>query len=570
MEFKRGLIIGILGIILIFVLISNASAYTYKCLTYGESVPDKQDPRYTCHSSTCQICVNNNNYPTHPGFCNEFEPCEGGSANQDLEPPLLVINSPINDEIYSNRRVNFELSTNEPSSYYYLDNIDGRNRWKRLSSKATYYSKGISLNEGFNDITIRAVDIFGNDVNFIKKFYIDSKEPRISNIETDMKGWMKIKFTEDNPVTLILHYGNILTGYSQFPINIEQFCVDKSRGRYECEGSIPLDQFIQMLIPYNSQEIESWFELTDISGSKDISKKEIIFVDVIPDTTKPILTVNSPIQDEVYNNRKVYFNLSSNELVNFYYLDHIYGRDRIKKLDKDETVFQKSINLKDGLNDITFIAIDKAGNEATVRKTFYVDSKKPNLGKIEIDFRGGYYIEFKEYNPKLLVMKFGNEEKGYSTVPFDIQGMCEEGRNGKFECETQVSLLQFLALITPYKDSMIEYWFELTDIAGETDTSKKQKFYVDITPPVILNPESVFSIDGRKIEFYLEIDEENFDSITYIDNSDSKPREKRLCTRLKEGKCMKKTSFRTGSHELTIFVFDEAGNMVTQDIGFVV
>ena len=68
--------------------------------------------------------------------------------------------------------------------------------------------------------------------------------------------------------------------------------------------------------------------------------------------------------------------------------------------------------------------------------------------------------------------------------------------------------------------------------------------------------------------FYFNITEENLDEIGYIDNEDRKPRFRRLCSRLKNGICEKKKTFRRGYHNLDIQITDKAGNQIGYNIDF--
>ena len=42
-------------------------------------------------------------------------------------------------------------------------------------------------------------------------------------------------------------------------------------------------------------------------------------------------------------------------------------------------------------------------------------------------------------------------------------------------------------------------------------------------------------------------------------------RERRLCSRLRGGVCTARKNFRTGEHDLTIFIKDKAGNVLERD-----
>ena len=144
----------------------------------------------------------------------------------------------------------------------------------------------------------------------------------------------------------------------------------------------------------------------------------------------------------------------------------------------------------------------------------------------------------------------------------DIEEYCMNNGRGKHTCDISVDL-------DDYDEKEIQYRFELTDIAENVAISKRPIFLdVDISDPIVLNPDSFWEQGvgryNRYIYFDIEIDEPNFDelSYTYVDYR-GRTREKRLCSRLKEGRCTVKKSFRKGDQVLDVQVVDEAGNMAS-------
>lgn len=366
MAYKRDLYIFISGIFIIFLIGNISAGYYNKCLSYGESIPSASEPRYTCHSDICQVCVNSNNYPTHPGYCSKIEPCKSTSpACAENTPPTLQVYSPRQDEIYNSRKVFYNLSSNKLVSFYYIDNINGRGRWSKLATRTNVYNKGISFKDGYNDITIKAVDNCGDSVTQVIKFYVDSKKPKFGKINTDNLKTFNIELLDENPKSLALILGNGDKGYLDYDFNIYS-CVSKTNGKKSCE-----------------------FNITNLN---DILSK--------------------------YNNQDI-----------------------------------------------------------------------------------NYYLLFK-------------------------------------------------------------------DIADNNVSSKSITFHVDLDNPVIKNPESVFSTEGNKVEFYIEVLEENFNKIIYIDNPEKKYQEKTLCTKLTNGYCLKKVTLTPGQHHVIIKVFDKSGNSATQEINF--
>jgi hypothetical protein len=367
MKSIRIFLLLIIGIFLIIAIASLISAgYSNKCLSYGESVPSNEKPRYTCHFDMCQVCVDGNNFPTHPGYCKKVEPCVTKSPEcLENTPPVLNVFSPKNNEIYSSKKVYYNLSSDKLVTFYYIDNINGRGRWSKLTSRTRTYNKGITFKDGLNNITIKAVDNCG-----------------------------------------------------------------------------------------------------------DYSEKIIIF---------------------------------------------------------------------------------------------YVDSKKPKFEKIISKNLKSFYFELNEENPRSLSFIFGNNENGYSNYDFDTS-KCTSKTNSKKICEFNIT--NYLQLFSKYSNQDISYYFVLKDVSLNNATSKPMRYHVDLTNPVIKNPESVFSIDGGRVEFYIEVLEDTFDKITYIDNLDNIPREKTLCTKLTDGHCLKKVTFNPGEHNIIIKVSDKSGNYATQEINF--
>ena len=230
-----------------------------------------------------------------------------------------------------------------------------------------------------------------------------------------------------------------------------------------------------------------------------------------------------------------------------------------------DTEYYKSLSLKDGFNSITIKATDLNGNPTSVIREFTVDSKKPKISKTypkKKSFASGLFeVQFKEENPVNLVLHFNGEEK-----ILDVVADCKKIKT-KTYCDIDVDL-------SVYDGASINYFFELIDIAGNVVRSKPLRVNVDITKPVVLNPDDFWeqgeagSRYARYVYFDIEIDEDNFDEVSYFyEDSRGRMREKRLCSRLKEGVCEKKKSFRRGDTLLNIQVVDEAGNVEIKEIG---
>ncbi|MEK6953173.1 MAG: hypothetical protein AABX29_09240 [Nanoarchaeota archaeon] len=264
-------------ILLIILSINSVSAYKWVCLTYGQSLPNANSPRYTCWSDSCKACVTDSNYPTNFNKCKDSQKCESQVGETDITPPILTINSPINEQVFNSRMVLISLLSNEPASFYYKNNKGGS--WKRLASLTTSFSRGISFKDGFNNITIKAVDRSNNYMEKIVSFYVDSKKPKIT--KTSPKGFangaFSVEFKEDNPKNLVLYYGiNDLTynvnqnfGIRTYNLNLSECDYNK---KYICYAQVNLSDF-------DGKKIVYWFKLEDIAGNIHESKQISLKVD---------------------------------------------------------------------------------------------------------------------------------------------------------------------------------------------------------------------------------------------------------------------------------------------------
>ena len=375
---KKILTITLAFFLIIIISVSFVSAYKRLCLTYGQSIPSDENPRYTCWHDSCQICVTDNNYPgVNPRHCNKIKGCELlGETIVDEDPPELTINSPVNDFIYNSRKVLFDIESNEPCSMYYLDNINGRGRWKRICSNCQSYSRTRSFKDGLNNITIKARDRNGNFVEYQRYFYVDSKKPKIRRT-SPRKGFVntafEVQFSEENPVSLILYYGNVLSGYEEAELNVDIESIETdcyiNKKRYYCSVDVELDD-------YDGQNIKYWFELEDIAGSTATSRPISLSVD----TVAPVI-INNPdsfwTQGEGKKNKYIYFNIDITE-ENFDEVSYIDWNDRRPRWRRlcsrlKNGICKKKKSFRKGEHVVDIMISDEAGNAVSERVEFGVE-----------------------------------------------------------------------------------------------------------------------------------------------------------------------------------------------------
>tara|TARA_Y100000310_G_scaffold284177_1_gene306790 strand:- start:365 stop:1513 length:1149 start_codon:yes stop_codon:yes gene_type:complete len=279
------------------------------------------------------------------------------------------------------------------------------------------------------------------------------------------------------------------------------------------------------------------------------------------DSESPNLTVINPEEGFVYDKRSILLDLFiENEKADMTYYDNINGRGRWTNICKNCQSYSRKRSFKEGFNDITFRAEDAMTNEAFVRTTFYIDSKKPKITKTlpRRGFASGTFdVQFKEQNPETLLLKYGSVSTPVQTEPLNITEDCIIDRR-RYNCEISAN-------ISSFDGQEIVYWFELTDLAGTFVFSRPKTLEVDISPPDINSLNQTIVRSG--VEFTLDVTEPNFDEVEYIINQDTNPRARwrRFCSRLRDGICTKRVTLRNpGTYQIDIQVFDEAGNSVAQ------
>jgi hypothetical protein len=346
------IIVLIIGFVLIgLIIIANVSALKLLCLTRGQSVP-----KFICDHDKCTVCVTDKLNPTNINFCSKMGACSllGGDSTSDTEAPILTVNSPVNDNIYKTKSVFFDLSANEQFTFYWKDNTVRGNNWRRVASGLTSYKLNLNLKEGFNDLTIRAMDRSGNFKESIVKFYIDSKKPIVKKTFPSKgfsSGLFEVQFSEENPKSVVLNYGNDAVGIRTMPIDLNTCTSVKSV--YTCNTSVSVND-------YNNQNIRYWFTIIDI-GDNSVSSK-ILTLSV--DTVAPVIT-NQDLINLVGKNAYFNLNISEKNFAGAYYTVTSDLRPRSKSICtklKDGVCAKKYSFSKKGNYEIEIMVVDKAGN----------------------------------------------------------------------------------------------------------------------------------------------------------------------------------------------------------------
>ncbi len=348
-------IIAMLFIVL--VTMNLVSAEFWACFNKKDVVNFCIAEDRTCGRTLCKYCMGSYNeagdcfYQGSWNLCNSgSEDCFDfqGNANIDIEPPIITIINPVNNQIYNRRSILLGVNLNEISDLYYLDLIDGRGRWIKVCQECSNSSKERSFKEGWNNLTIQAEDLAGNSAYKNVSFFVDSKKPRIHRTEPRNRfvaGEFSVQYSEENLAEIRIYYGNSETGMRNA---ILSGC--NSGDKQYCDINLNLGD-------YNGEDIEYWFNVKDNAGNSALSKKTKLTVDTV-----------FPTYQLTYNviGKYVYVKLNVAE-INF---DSVEYRDVLDANSKYKTlcsslknwVCEKKITLKAGSHKLNFQIMDKAGN----------------------------------------------------------------------------------------------------------------------------------------------------------------------------------------------------------------
>ncbi len=283
----------------------------------------------------------------------------------------------------------------------------------------------------------------------------------------------------------------------------------------------------------------------------------------MPPIQTPQITILNPSSED-YPSDRIPVSLRVTSIVDSLIIVDVAGsRTKSKVLCYECDEYDDSYSLREGSHIIKFqgwkdgVLVDEEVKEINI------DTTPPKITKTlprKGFSNGDFSLEFRELNPSMVTLYYGiqGDTRGEN---INLDTDCQEGQRGK-SCHKQV-------YINSFDGSTIQYKFEVKDGAGNVKTSKPIEIEVDISRPIVAWNTPI--IDGRRVTFRLFVDEINFDEVIYIDTSDSRPKERRLCSRLNENKfCEKRITLREGTHNINVFVKDEAGNiMAIEGIEFV-
>ncbi len=271
------------------------------------------------------------------------------------------------NQVYPDKGIVFNITTDsEVKSIEYINWKDKTPRWKPLCTKCKEFgslrTKKVILLEGWNNITIKASDKFGNSKEKNISLFIDSKKPEVLLVKPQKNlvfngSFFYIKYTEENLKNIALFYGK-----GEEIMSMTNKSCESGKNK-ECLFNVNLSFF-------NKAKIIYWFNISD--ASRSIGTKAI---EINVDTNSPILEIKSPVNNFTYDSvykGSVLFDIKASEKVTMDYYDYSALYPRWVRLCINCDKYFKVKRFSAGEHRVAIKAVDKAGNSFADEKKFRV------------------------------------------------------------------------------------------------------------------------------------------------------------------------------------------------------
>ena len=280
------------------------------------------------------------------------------------------------------------------------------------------------------------------------------------------------------------------------------------------------------------------------------------------------IKINSPNTSKVFNSTRLMFNITTDN--SSLKGDFSYSYDEnpfasIKMCNKAKECVN-NIRFNDGPNVLVFRFSDVYGNSAKKEVNISIDSAKPKINsfyKLDkiISNNSKFLINYSESDLENIILYYGRLKNIKNISKSKTE--CFNGTGVVCDFTNSLNLSGF-------DGYPISFWYDISDKANTISSSKKI-VEVDLTHPKIIsssaNPQGL-----SRVRFVFEIQERNFDEISYLDESTCEVNVTSgiLCSEIRQGICVNVKKFCNGDHKLNITVSDKAGNINKTMLNFTV
>jgi hypothetical protein len=265
-----------------------------------------------------------------------------------------------------------------------------------------------------------------------------------------------------------------------------------------------------------------------------------------------LCVVGSPDDGDLVSGEDVLFEVFGTGLLDsIEYIDYSDLKPKWKRLCKNCERYIGSEVFGGGMHDVVVKCSDSSGEEG-YGMSFFVDSSPTEILGVEPSggfSNGGFSIRFLEDSPVGVFLYYGGEVEEIELASCVVDGEL-------WECGVQVDL-------SGMNGDIIDYWFVVEADSGLSVESVRSSVVVDVVDPFISNKFFWEWGTGKRsnyIDFYIVIDEDNFDEVVVSYDSSGKAREAVLCDELVGGVCVGSFRFRKNYSNVKVVVRDLAGN----------
>lgn len=258
------------------------------------------------------------------------------------------------------------------------------------------------------------------------------------------------------------------------------------------------------------------------------------------------ITINSPVDEQLYNTKSIFLDIKLSEKVKYLY--YRINSGSYNKLCSNCDKYSAKKGFSEGENNLTILAIKYDNTKKYSAITFYIDTTKPKILDTFPDKygKGLFGVKYTESNLQKVTLYYWPATNS-SDINTKLFLSCLPGTN--IWCSDFID-------ISSYNNKYIYYKFELKDNFFSVNSSVT-KILIDTISPVlnVFNPVNSSVYVNSKGQVYLNISSSEKAKLEYKDNNLSWIQ---LCSSCTSWKGYKTFSF--GQHNVSFKATDLAGN----------